>query len=71
MAKDVRKWMRAELESNLSDYLDSANVLNATKLAEAADCELFPNNYGDIDESLFETSAEVVEQVTRERGLNR
>lgn len=67
----IRKWMLAELRNNLPEYVDSANVACATKLAEAADEHFYPNNPGDVEERLFELSAEVVEQVTNEEGLNR
>lgn len=63
------RWMTKELRYNRMEYLDCANVLNATLLAENY------ANYLDIDydipEEIFDTASTVCDRFTEALKLNR
>jgi hypothetical protein len=68
---EIKTWMENELKYRVEDYLDSSNILDATKLAEFADAHFFPENEDDPDEMLFELAFIVTEKVTEMEGYNQ
>jgi hypothetical protein len=65
----IKRWMRAELDLGIEDYLDSASVINATKLAEEA-YDYFVGDDETPTDEYFDAAVEVVAEYTKEKGYN-
>jgi hypothetical protein len=69
--KRVRRWMDSELAADGKAYADSANVLIAATLAEAAAAEFDCDDELDDETSLlWDFAADAVDEATRRGGWN-